>query len=152
MLNKTQLIGRLGNDPEQRATGNGTAVTKFRMATTESYRDKEGKKVETTEWHNIVIFGKLAEIAGQYLKKGSLVYIEGKNKTRKWDKDGQTHYTTEIEASEMQMMPSGSGRDGDDQRAPQGATQGQQRPSSNGSSYEKPKPKVQSAPQYDGPF
>lgn len=104
-LNKAILIGNLGKDPEQRFMPNGDAVCNFSIATKESYKDKNGDKQEKTEWHNITIYGKLAEIAGQYLKKGSSVYIEGRIQTRKWqDKNGQDRYTTEIIASAMQML------------------------------------------------
>lgn len=105
-INKIILIGNLGADPETRQMPNGEAVTNLRIATTESWRDKgSGEKKEVTEWHRVVMFRKLAEIAGQYLKKGAAVYIEGRIRTRKWqDKDGQDRYTTEIEASEMKML------------------------------------------------
>lgn len=105
-LNKAIIIGYLGKDPEIRYTASGDAVCNLTVATSESWKDKNsGEKKEQTEWHRISMFGKLAEIAGQYLKKGSLVYIEGKIKTRKWtDKDGQDRYTTEIHASEMKML------------------------------------------------
>ncbi len=105
-LNKIQIIGNLGADPESRFMPNGDAVCNLRIATTESYKDKStGEKREITEWHRVVVFRKLAEICSQYLKKGSPVYIEGKIRTRKWqNKEGQDQYTTEIEANEMQML------------------------------------------------
>ncbi len=105
-LNKATLIGNLGADPETRYTTSGDAVTSIRLATTDSWTDKaSGEKREATEWHRVVFYRRLAEIAGQYLKKGSQVYIEGRIKTRKWqDKDGQDRYTTEIEATEMKML------------------------------------------------
>ena len=105
-LNKIQIIGNLGADPESRFMLNGDAVCNLRIATTESYKDKStGEKREITEWHRVVVFRKLAEICSQYLKKGSPVYIEGKIRTRKWqNKEGQDQYTTEIEANEMQML------------------------------------------------
>lgn len=104
-LNKAILIGNLGKDPEMRYMPNGDAVVNFSIATTESYKDRDGNKQDKTEWHNITIYGKLAEIANQYLKKGSSVYIEGRIQTRKWqDKNGQDRYTTEIIASAMQML------------------------------------------------
>src|SRR5574343_1313169 len=103
-LNKVMLIGRLGKDPELKYTPSGTAVANFTVATNESYKGKDGKKVENTDWHKVVAWNKLAEICGQYLKKGSLVYIEGKIKTRSYDKDGVKHYITEIVADEMQML------------------------------------------------
>lgn len=110
-VNKAILIGNLGNDPDTRYTNSGAAVTNVSLATTESWKDKEtGEQREKTEWHRVVFFGRLAEIAGEYLKKGSQVYVEGKIQTRKWtDKDGNDRYTTEIVANEMQMLGSGSG-------------------------------------------
>mgnify|MGYP000586543035 CR=1 FL=1 len=104
-INKVILVGSLGNDPEVRYTPAGAAVTTISVATSESWKDKEGNKQEKTEWHRVVFFGRLAEIAGEYLKKGSQVYIEGKLRTNKWqDKDGNDRYTTEILANEMQML------------------------------------------------
>ena len=104
MVNKVILIGNLGADPEMRYTQNGTAVANFRLATTETWK-KEGEKDELTEWHRIVAFGRLAEICGEYLSKGSRVYIEGRIQTRKWeDRDGNPRYTTEIIAREMKML------------------------------------------------
>lgn len=105
-VNKVILVGNLGADPETRFMPNGDAVANVRLATTESWKDKaSGEKREITEWHRVVFYRKLAEIVGQYLKKGSAVYIEGRIRTRKWqDKEGQERYTTEIEASEMQML------------------------------------------------
>jgi single-strand DNA-binding protein len=110
MINKVILIGNLGADPEVRYTQNGTAVTNFRVATTESYK-KEGERQEQTEWHRVVAFGRLGEICGEYLSKGSKVYIEGRLQTRKWeDRDGNARYTTEIVAREMKMLsPRGVG-------------------------------------------
>ena len=103
-LNKIQLIGRLGKDPEVRHIDSGMTVSNFSIATSESYTNKTGEKVEQTEWHNIVAWGKLAEIIEKWVTKGMLIYIEGKLKTRKWEKDGQTHYATEIFADSMQML------------------------------------------------
>jgi single-strand DNA-binding protein len=105
-VNKVILVGNLGADPETRYMPNGDAVANIRMATTESWKDKAtGEKKELTEWHRVVFYRKLAEIVGQYLKKGSAVYVEGRIRTRKWqDKEGQERYTTEIEANEMQML------------------------------------------------
>ena len=105
-LNKVQIIGRLGRDPELNYFQTGDAVCNMTVATSESWRDKTtGEKKEATEWHKVVIYRKLAEIAGQYLKKGSMVYLEGKLRTRKWqDKEGHEHYVTEVEATEMQML------------------------------------------------
>jgi len=105
-VNKVILVGNLGADPEVRYMPNGDAVTNIRIATTETWRDKNtSEKKEITEWHRVVFYRRLAEIVGQYLKKGSSIYIEGRIRTRKWtDKDGQERYTTEIEATEMQML------------------------------------------------
>lgn len=105
-VNKVIIIGRLGKDPETKFTPSGSAVTNASIATSESWKDKNtGQKQEKTEWHRVVFFNKLAEIAGDYLEKGSLVYIEGKLTTRKWQgQDGQDRYTTEIVASQMQML------------------------------------------------
>ena len=105
MLNKAILIGNLGADPETRFMQDGTCCCNLRLATTEKYKDKQGQQVEKTEWHRVVLWGKIGEIANQYLKKGARVYIEGKIETRKWqDKDGQDKYTTEIRANEMKML------------------------------------------------
>lgn len=103
-LNKVMIIGRLGQDPELKYTPQGQAVCSFTLATDESYKDSQGVQVDKTEWHKVVVWRKLAEIAGQYLKKGSLVYIEGKLSTRMWEKDGHKNYTTEIIASQMTML------------------------------------------------
>ena len=105
-VNKVILVGNLGKDPETKYMPSGDCVCNFSIATAESWKDKtSGEKVEKTEWHNIVIYRRLAEIAGEYLRKGSQVYIEGKLKTRKWqDKTGADRWTTEIEAREMQML------------------------------------------------
>jgi single-strand DNA-binding protein len=105
-VNKVILIGNLGDDPETRYTAGGAAVTNIRLATTESWKDREsGERQERTEWHRVVFFGRLAEIAAEYLKKGSQVYVEGSIRTNKWqDKEGKDRYTTEIVANEMQML------------------------------------------------
>jgi single-strand DNA-binding protein len=105
-INKVILIGNLGGDPEVKYTAGGSAVTNVTIATSENWKDKAtGENQERTEWHRVVFFGKLAEIAGEYLKKGSQVYVEGRLQTRKWqDKEGQDRYTTEIVANEMQML------------------------------------------------
>jgi single-strand DNA-binding protein len=105
-INKVILVGNLGADPETRYTPSGSAVTKIRIATSESWKDRQtGERQERTEWHRIVFFGRLAEIAGEYLKKGSQVYVEGSLRTDKWqDQSGQDRYTTEIVANEMQML------------------------------------------------
>lgn len=109
-VNKVILVGNLGRDPEVRYMPNGEAVCNFSIATTDNWKDKNGQKQERTEWHNIVMYRKLAEIAGEYLKKGRPVYVEGRLQTRKWQtKEGQDRYTTEIIADQMQML---GGRDG----------------------------------------
>jgi single-strand DNA-binding protein len=112
-VNKVILIGNLGVDPEVRYMPSGGAVANVRMATAESWKDKQtGERQERTEWHRVVFFGRLAEIVGEYLRKGSQVYVEGRLQTRKWQgQDGQDRYTTEIVANEMQMLGGGaSGR------------------------------------------
>ena len=109
-VNKVILIGNLGRDPETRYMPSGDAMVSLTLATTENWKDKSGEKQERTEWDRVVIFGKLAEIAGEYLKKGSQVYFEGSLRTRKWtNKEGQDQYTTEIVADKMQMLGSRSG-------------------------------------------
>ena len=109
-VNKVILLGNLGRDPEVRYMPNGDAVANFSIATTETWKDKQGNRQEKTEWHNIAMYRRLAEIAGEYLKKGSSVYIEGRLQTRKWqDKQGNDRYTTEIIADQLQML---GGRNG----------------------------------------
>lgn len=117
-VNKVILIGRLGRDPEIRSTPSGTTVASFSIATDERYTDKSGTRQEKTEWHNIVAWDRLGEICGQYLRKGKLVYIEGRLQTRSWDdkESGQKRYKTEIVAREMHMLD----RAGDDQGAGSG--------------------------------
>jgi len=118
-VNKVILVGNLGADPETRYTASGAAITNINIATSESWKDKQtGENQERTEWHRIVFFSRLAEIAGEYLRKGSQVYIEGSLRTRKWQgQDGQDRYTTEVVASEMQMLGS---RGGEASRPPAG--------------------------------
>jgi len=110
-INKVILVGNLGADPETRNMPNGGAVTNIRIATSEAWKDKQtGDQQERTEWHSVAFFGKLAEIAGEYLRKGSQVYVEGKLRTRKWqDKEGNDRYQTEVIANEMQMLGSKGG-------------------------------------------
>lgn len=104
-VNKVILVGRLGKDPETRYMTSGEAVTNATLATSENWKDKSGEKQEKTEWHSLVFYRRLAEIAGEYLKKGSQVYIEGKLQTRKWqDKEGKDRYTTEVVVNEMTML------------------------------------------------
>lgn len=134
-VNKVILMGSLGRDPEVRYMPNGEAVANMSIATTESWKDKSGTRQEKTEWHNIVLYRRLAEIAGEYLKKGRPVYIEGRLQTRKWEKDGVTRYSTEIVADQMQLLGTGrSGSEGanedhdgyDHQAGYQGGNQGSQ--------------------------
>lgn len=119
-INKVILVGNLGKDPEAKFMPNGNAVTNITIATSESWKDKQtGQQQERTEWHRVVFFNRLAEIASEYLKKGSKVYVEGSLRTRKWQgQDGQDRYTTEIVASEMQMLDSRGGSAGYDSPAP----------------------------------
>ena len=106
-INKVIIIGNLGQDPEARHMPSGGAVTNISVATSETWKDKNtGQQQDRTEWHRVVFFNRLAEISGEYLKKGSKVYIEGSLRTRSWEKDGVTHYTTEIVANNMQMLDS----------------------------------------------
>lgn len=110
MLNKVQVIGHLGNDPEVRYTAGGSAITNISVASTEKWKDKQGVEQSETEWFRITFFGKLAEIAGKWLKKGSLVYVEGKLKTTKYtDKNGIERYSTDVIAREMKMLGGGQG-------------------------------------------
>jgi single-strand DNA-binding protein len=147
-VNKVILVGHLGKDPETRYMPNGDAITNATLATSESWKDKQtGEKKEQTEWHRLVFYRKLAEIAGQYLRKGSLIYIEGSLKTRKWqDKDGQDRYTTEITVNEMTMLGGrGDAGGGQSSGEPQQRQQ-QQRPQGNGGGQQQ----RQSAPQSRG--
>jgi len=130
-LNKVMLIGNLGKDPEVRYTGAGTAVASFSLATSEKFKNKNGEWEERTEWHNITLWARLAQIAGEYLAKGKTVYIEGRLQTRKWqDRDGKDRYTTEIVGEKMQML-SGKGEGGG--RPAAGRPESQEAPS-----YEEP--------------
>ena len=122
-VNKVILIGNLGRDPETRYSPDGAAITNVSVATTRRYKDSSGQQQEETEWHRVVFFGRLAEIAGEYLRKGRPVYVEGRLRTRKWtDKEGVEKYTTEIVAENMQMLGSregmGGGSDADEPPAP----------------------------------
>jgi len=127
-VNKVILVGNLGNDPEVKYMPSGNAVANVSLATTESWKDKSsGERQEKTEWHRVTFYGKLAEIAGEYLKKGSQIYVEGRLQTRKWQgQDGQDRYTTEIIASDMQMLGGrgGSGGTGGFDDAPSQSRQG----------------------------
>lgn len=129
-VNKVILLGNLGKDPEMRALPNGDAVVNFSIATSENWKDKDGNKKEKTEWHNIIMFRKLAEIAKEYLKKGGSVYLEGSLQTRKWtDKEGKERYTTEVVATSMQML----GKKEDSNQAPANMSKGHENPINAGS-------------------
>jgi len=132
-VNKAIIVGNLGRDPEVRYSANGNAIANVTIATTESWKDRQsGERQEKTEWHRVVFFSRLAEIAGEYLKKGSKVYIEGRLQTRKWeDRDGNERYTTEIVANEMQML---GGRGGGDSQgdSPPDYSQAEAAPASRG--------------------
>ncbi|MDH3309901.1 MAG: single-stranded DNA-binding protein [Gammaproteobacteria bacterium] len=146
-VNKVILIGNLGRDPEVRYSPSGSAVANITLATSESWKDKNsGEKQEKTEWHRVVFFGRLAEIAGEYLKKGSQVYVEGRLQTRKWqDKEGHDRYTTEIVANEMQMLGSRGGAG-----VPSGDNFNQDQPASDNSSVSAAKkPKTAVAGDFD---
>lgn len=152
-INKVILVGNCGNDPETKYLPSGSAVTNLSIATSETWKDKQsGQQQERTEWHRVVFFNRLAEIAGEYLKKGSKVYVEGALKTRKWQgQDGQDRYTTEIVANEMQMLDSRGGGDsmGDgqyNQAAPQAQPQAQ--PQTGSQPQQKPA-SGQPAPSFD---
>jgi single-strand DNA-binding protein len=140
-VNKVILLGNLGRDPETRYTTGGDAVTNLRIATSEQWKDKSGEKQERTEWHSVVLFGRQAEVAGEYLKKGRSVYIEGRLQTRKYtDKEGVEKYSTEIVADRMQLL-GGRGEGGGDAEFGGSATSGgggQRRDSSAGSAGGKP--------------
>jgi single-strand DNA-binding protein len=143
-LNKVMLIGNLGKDPEVRYTAGGTAVASFSIATSEKFKGKTGEWEEKTEWHNITLWARLAEIAGEYLSKGKTVYIEGRLQTRKWqDKEGKDRYTTEIVGEKMQMLSGkGEGGGGNSGGGNSGGGRPAQRPAqqehSQGNSYEEP--------------
>ena len=123
-INKVILVGNLGRDPETRYLPSGGAVTNVSLATSRSWKDRDsGEQKEKTEWHRIVFFNRLAEIAGEYLKRGSKVYVEGELRTREWEKEGQKHFTTEIVGNEMQMLDSkGGGSDYETSNNSSGAT------------------------------
>ena len=117
-LNKVMIIGNLGRDPEVKYLPSGRAVANFSVATNERYQDKDGNWQDSTEWHRVVFFGKTAETVGQYLSKGSQVYIEGRLKTRSWEQDGQKRYMTEIEGRQMIMLGGRGGQDGGGDQEP----------------------------------
>ena len=141
-INKVIVVGNVGADPETRYMPSGSAVTNLTVATNESWKDKQtGEKKERTEWHRVAMFNRLAEIAAEYLRKGSQVYIEGKLRTRKWqDKDGNDRYTTEIIADEMQMLGGRGGSGGDFGGGSQGGNQGGSRGGSQGGGNAPPQP------------
>lgn len=122
-VNKAIIMGNLGRDPEVRYMPNGEAVANFSIATTDHWKDKSGQRQEKTEWHNIVLYRRLAEVAGEYLKKGSPVYIEGRLQTREWEKDGVKRYSTEIVADTMKLLGDGNRQEGvEHQQRQQGAS------------------------------
>ncbi|MEY2333702.1 single-stranded DNA-binding protein [Acidithiobacillus ferrianus] len=129
-VNKVILLGHLGRDPEMRYQPSGGAIANFSIATSETFKDKEGNKQERTEWHRVVLFGRTAEIAGEYLRKGSMAYVEGRLQTRKWtDKEGQERYTTEIVGDRLQLVGARGGGGGgaasfdeEDQSRPSGGS------------------------------
>ena len=128
-INKVIIVGRLGNDPEMKAVGQGATVTRLSVATSESWTDKNGQKQERTEWHRITVWGKLAELCGKYLAKGRQVYVEGKLQTRSWEDNGVKKYATDIVASTVQFLSAGNGANasqdntaGMNQSAPAGAS------------------------------
>ena len=151
-VNKAVILGNVGNDPELRYMSNGKAVANFTVATSEQWKDQQGQKQERTEWHRMVAYDKLAEIIGQYVKKGSKLYLEGKLQTREWtDQQGQKKYTTEIIVSEMQML---DGKPQQGSQQPQGQQQQQpqrqQAPQNNGYQQARNQPiQTQDAPQFD---
>ena len=137
-VNKAIIMGHLGRDPEVRYQQSGAAIATLNIATSETYKDRDGNKQERTEWHRVVLFGRTAEVAGEYLRKGSMAYVEGRLQTRKWtDKEGQDRYTTEIQADTMKML--GSKPDG--QRHENSQDDGYEpAPRNNQQSGSKPKP------------
>lgn len=146
-INKVTLIGNVGGDPETRYLPNGNAVTNITLATSDTWKDKDGQPQERTEWHRVVFFGKLAEIAGEYLRKGSQCYVEGRLQTREWEKDGVKRYTTEIVVDMNGTLQLLGGRGGNAADAPQPEQQQQpeQKPES------KPKDKAKGKPQQAAP-
>lgn len=150
-INKVILIGNLGNDPEVRYMPNGNAVANITLATSDSWRDKQtGQMVDRTEWHRVVFFGKLAEIAGEYLRKGSKVYVEGRLQTREWEKDGVKRYTTEIVVDMGGTMQMLDGRN-DNQEAGSrpAASRPMQQPAAQPQQPAPSRPAAQPAPDYD---
>ena len=150
-INKVILIGNLGRDPEVRYTPSGAAVCNVTLATSRNWKDKtSGEKVEETEWHRVVFYDRLAEIAGEYLKKGRPVYVEGRLKTRKWtDKDGVEKYTTEIVADQMQLLGSREGMGGAEEGGGYGRGTGGERPARPAPSTPAAKPAAKSNTGFD---
>ncbi|WP_271270519.1 single-stranded DNA-binding protein [Aliamphritea hakodatensis] len=148
-VNKVILIGNLGNDPDTKYMPSGNAVTNITVATSESWKDKQtGQQQERTEWHRVVFFNRLAEIAGEYLRKGSKIYLEGSLRTRKWqDQSGQDRYTTEIVASEMQMLDGRNDKGGGQQQYQQGGYQQQYQQQAPQQQYQQPPRQQAPAPQ-----
>ena len=131
-INKVIIVGNLGRDPETRYLPSGGAVTNVSVATSKAWRDRDsGEQKERTEWHRVVFFNRLAEIASEYLKRGSKIYLEGELRTREWERDGQKHYTTEIVADEMQMLDGRGGMDGGNSQGPSGPSMSQGRGQAN---------------------
>ena len=152
-INKAILVGNLGNDPETKYTQGGMAVTKISLATTSVRKDRDGNNQEKTEWHRVTFFGKLGEIAGEYLRKGSQCYIEGRLQTREWEKDGVKRYTTEIVVDmqgTMQLLGGRGGNDGDSAQRQQRPQREQQAPQQQAQREARPQPAAQQpAPDYD---
>ena len=150
-VNKAVILGNVGNDPELRFMSNGKAVANFTVATSEQWKDQQGQKQERTEWHRMVAFDKLAEIIGQYVKKGSKLYLEGKLQTREWtDQQGQKKYTTEIIVSEMQMLDGKPQQGSQQPQSQQQQPQRQHAPQNNGYQQARSQPmQQQDAPQFD---
>ena len=141
-VNKVITLGHLGRDPEMRYSEDGKAIANFSLATSESFKDKDGNKQERTEWHRVVLFGRIAEIAGEYLRKGSMAYVEGRLQTRKWtDKEGQERYTTEIIGDRLQLIGGKKSEEGGSEHAPAPASRGGNTP-----------PPVEDFPDDDIPF
>lgn len=144
-VNKVILVGNLGNDPEVRYMPNGKAVANLSLATSESWKDQQGQLQERAEWHRLTMYDRLGEIAGEYLKKGSKIYVEGKLQTRKWqDQQGQDRYTTEVICSEMQILDSKTDNATPQQSAPQQGYNQQQAPQQTnyGTNQQQPNPKA----------
>lgn len=136
-VNKVIIVGNLGADPEVRYTSSGTAIAEIRVATSEQWTDKNsGQKQERTEWHRITFFGRLAEIAGEYLRKGRQVYVEGSLQTDSYEKEGVTHYSTKIKGREMQMLGGGAGHERSENRQGRQSSGRQQPPPSQDTSFE----------------